>query len=175
MSILLGFIAACTERNLSILGVVVLGIVYSIFFAIILHGVIGGIQEYKRRKELGIDLDAKLEDDPEKVKEHMLFIMQFGHREGIVGMFNEFNTIFRNYPQWELQNWDVFRSWYKAQIDHMVARPNIYGMTIKEDGSPYSKEKDPLYDPDAFDWYQFKESHFHNYDDDDDNYYDDDD
>lgn len=117
--------------------------------------------ELKRRKRLGIDLFAVLEKDRRAVKDHMLFIMQFGHSGGIKGALKEFNTIFRNYPQWHLENWEVFRAWYKHQIDHMVQYPKIYVMTMKKDGSPYSKEKDDLYDPDAPDWDQFDRIHYY--------------
>lgn len=48
------------------------------------------------RVKNGVNLCANLESDPEKVKQNMLFIMQFGHAEGIVGAFKEFNKIFRN-------------------------------------------------------------------------------
>lgn len=114
--------------------------------------IIIGIKQVIWRYKNGVDLWATLETDPEKVKEHMLFIMQYGHTGGIVGALNEFNDIFRNYPQWELKNWEVFKAWYKAEIDYMIKYPKIYGMTMKYDGSPYSKEKDPLYDPNAPDW-----------------------
>ena len=36
----------------------------------------------------------------------------------------------------------------------MVKKPDIYGLTMKG-GSPYDKDKDPLYDPNAPDWEQF--------------------
>lgn len=123
------------------------------------------IAEIKRRRENGIDLFAHLETEPCKVKAHMLFIMQYGHHEGIVGAFNEFNDIFRNYPQWKLSEWEVFRAWYKNKIDHMGKYPDIYDMTMKSDGTPYDKERDSLYDPNAPDWAQFDRPHY--YDDDD--------
>lgn len=131
------------------------------------------IAEIKRRRENGIDLFAHLETEPCKVKAHMLFIMQYGHHEGIVGALNEFNDIFRNYPQWKLSEWAVFRAWYKNEIDHMVEHPDIYNMTMKSDGTPYDKERDSLYDPNAPDWAQFDRPH--HYDDCDDDEDDDDD
>lgn len=116
----------------------------------IVLGLIGGIcvfafSKIKYRKENGIDLFATLETEPEKVKERMLFIMQY---HGIEENLKELNEIFRNYPQWELHKWDLFRAWYKDQIDYMVKKPEIYGLTLKG-GLPYKKENDPLYDPEA--------------------------
>lgn len=119
------------------------------------------------RVKNGVNLCANLESDPEKVKQNMLFIMQFGHAEGIVGALKEFNQIFRNYPQWQLQDWEVFRAWYKHEIDHMAARPDTYGMRMK-DGSIYTKESDPLYDPKAPDWSLFDRKHYDDEDNEDD-------
>lgn len=103
----------------------------------------------KWRYDNGIDLFATLETDQEKLKEHMLFIMQY---HGVEENLKELNDIFRNYPQWHLEKWVVFRAWYKAQIDYMIKRPEIYGMKMKGTGEPYSIDKDPLYDPNAPDW-----------------------
>lgn len=127
----------------------------NILFSLFLGAGIGifvfPIREIKRRIDNGIDVFATLETDPEKIQEHMLFIMQ---HHGIEENLKELNDIFRNYPQWDLSNWEVFRAWYKAQIDHMIDRPEIYGLTLKG-GLPYNKDDDPLYDPDAPDWEQF--------------------
>lgn len=122
-------------------------------------GLIAGVSvflfaEIDRRIDNGIDLFASLETDPEKIKAHMLFIMQYGHSEGISGALKEFNDIFRNYPQWRLENWEVFRAWYKDLIDRAIEKPEIYVMAMK-DGSEYNKDIDPLYDPDAPDWEQY--------------------
>lgn len=125
------------------------------------------IYQIKWRKDNGVDLFATLETDEEKLKAHMLFIMQY---HGIEENLKELNDIFRNYPQWELQNWEVFRSWYKDQVDHMLKYPEIYNLTMKADGSPYSKEKDSLYDPDALDWELFDRDHSDDAADDDDDF-----
>lgn len=132
------------------------------------------IKQLKWRYDNGVDLFATLETKQKNVKEHMLYIMQYGHVNGIVGALKEFNDIFRNYPQWELENWEVFRAWYKNEIDHMTSRPKIYHIKMKYSGEPYSKEADPLYDPNAPDWSIYDREH-HYYDDDDDDYDDDDD
>lgn len=126
----------------------------------------------RRRLENGIDLFATLKSDPEKVKADMLFIMQYGHRDGISAALDEFNDIFRNYPQWRLQDWVVFRAWYKDLVDHALKYPDIYILGTKH-GDPYDKENDLLYDPDAPDWAQFDRKHY--YDDDDDDDFDDED
>lgn len=144
---------------------------YQAFFAGCLLSVMPALiiphQYYKLkwRYENGVDLFATLETDPERVKARMLHIMQWGHDAGIVGAIQEFSFIFRNYPQWHLSKWEVFRAWYKDQIDHMVKYPNVYNLTMK-DGSPYIKENDPLYDPNALDWEQFDRDHsYEQYDD----------
>lgn len=151
----------------------------SVFFAIFLTIptllLIGAIREIIWRAQNGVDVFATLETDPEKVKSHMLFVMQYGHEGGIKGAFKEFNDIFRNYPQWRLQDWEVFRAWYKHEIDHMLKYPEIYVMGLGEDGTPYSKEEDGMYDPDAPDWAQFDRDRSYDYDDDDDGDDDDDD
>ena len=123
--------------------------------------------EIKRRRENGIDLFATLKSDPEKVKADMLFIMQYGHSGGISAALEEFNDIFRNYPQWRLQDWVVFRAWYKDLVDHALEHPDIYTLGTK-DGSPYVKENDSLYDPEAPDWAQFDRKHYYDEDEDDD-------
>ena len=183
ISIILGYYLAFQESNLTIVEMLVLGLIGSAFNAFILFVAVGVVQEIKRRKELGIDIFAKLETDPEKVKAAMLYRMQWGGEGGIKETLNQFNENFHNYPQWELHNWEVFRAWYKAQIDHMVQKPEIYGLTLKG-GLPYSKEEDPLYDPNAPDWEQFDRPRYYydeddedddNYDDEDDDNYDDDD
>jgi hypothetical protein len=135
-------------------------IVASAIMGYCVSGACIAIAEIIRRKRLGIDQFATLMQSEKEVKASMLVDMQFGHHKGIEGAFKEFNDIFRNYPQWHLEDWEVFRAWYKHQIDHMVQHPDIYGLKMK-DGSPYSKEKDNLYDPDAPDWEQFDRIHYH--------------
>lgn len=166
-SILAGIYLATLEKNISFLGIVVLGVIFGVLLYLLVVFLFAAIVETIRRKRNGIDLFATLETDPEKVKQNMLFIMQFGHAEGIVGAFKEFNKIFRNYPQWQLQDWEVFRAWYKHEIDHMAAMPDIYGMRMK-DGSIYTKESDPLYDPKAPDWSLFDRKHYDDEDNEDD-------
>lgn len=127
--------------------------------------------EIQRRRDNGIDLFATLETDEEKLKAHMLFVMQWGNGGGIKGQFKELKDIFRNYPQWHLTDWEVFRAWYKDKIDFMCEHPDVFVMTMK-DGSPYEKEKDALYDPAAPDWAQFDRERYDDEDDNDDDYID---
>lgn len=115
----------------------------------------------------GVDVFATLETDPEKVKERMLFVMQYGHHNGLKGALEEFKDIFRNYPQWHFQNWVVFRAWYKNMIDGVLREPDIYHLTM-DDGEPYIKEEDPLYDPDAPTWEQFDRHHYYDINEEDD-------
>lgn len=145
----------------------------SLFIGVIIGLMVFPIAEIRRRKENNIDLFATLETNPEKVKARMLMVMQFGHEHGMVGALKEFNDIFRNYPQWELQNWEEFRAWYKYEIDHMLLYPDIYHLTIKGTGKPYNKEADPLYDPDAPDWALYDRDHTHDDEDDEDIFNDD--
>ena len=128
-----------------------------VFWALAL--IVPCIYQIKWRHDNGVDLFATLETNEEKLKEHMLFIMQY---HGVEENLKELNEIFRNYPQWELKNWEVFRAWYKAQMDHMLQYPDIYRLSA--DGAPYVKEDDPLYDPEAPDWSLYDRAH---YDDDD--------
>lgn len=110
------------------------------------------VYKIKWRYDNGVDLFATLETNEAKLKEHMLFIMR---HHGVEENLTELNEIFRNYPQWHLEDWEVFRAWYKAQIDHMMKYPDIYGLTLKGSGEPYDIEKDRMYDPEAPDWDQF--------------------
>lgn len=146
----------CMEFGLVFLALFCTVITFFIFAAII--GIIW-------RAQNGVDMLATLETDPKKVKEHMLFIMQYHSTDETL---KELNEIFRNYPQWELENWEVFRAWYKAQIDYMIDRPEIFGLTMKGSGEPYIKEQDPLYDPDAPDWSQYDRPYYDDDVDDDD-------
>ena len=128
--------------------------IFAVFGLIVTLLMIAAIMEIIRRVKNGVDLFATLESDPEKVKEHMLFVMQYGHFHGIKGALNEFNDIFRNYPELRLHEWEVFKAWYKNFIDHALEYPSIYIMKMV-DGSEYSINKDPLYDPMAPSWEQF--------------------
>ncbi|MBD5281601.1 MAG: hypothetical protein HDS33_01065 [Bacteroides sp.] len=151
----LGIYFSAQYEKMSIIGAVFLGAIVGALAFVFVVLLIGAFREIKRRADNGIDLTATLETDPEAVKSRMWVVMQFGHEDGIKGALMEFNGIFRNYPQWELENWDMFRAWYKDMIDHALAHPDIYTLTDKSDGGPYSKMRDPLYDPKAPDWEQF--------------------
>lgn len=125
------------------------------------------IRETRQRIRKGIDPWAKLETDPEVVKAHMLFVMQWGHEHGVKGAIKEFNEIFRNYPDWRLHDWEVFRAWYKDLIDHIISFHGIHALS-GPDGEPYTRENDDMYDPEAPDWKQFDRRHYYDYDVDDD-------
>lgn len=92
----------------------------------------------------------------------MMVIMRYSSfMEALV----EIQKIFiRNKPL-KLHRSKAFRAWYKNKIDFMLQHPDICHLTMKEDGSPYDKEKDDLYDPNALDWELFDEPRY--YDDDD--------
>lgn len=167
-----------TNKKLNLLLLVLFGVwLYSLYlyfgemdFGLVVLAIIGAVATFLMiaafggiiwRVNNGVDLLATLETDPEKVKQHMLFIMQY---HGAEENLKELNDIFRNYPQWELQKWEVFRAWYKDLIDHALERPKIYNLTMK-DGSEYSKENDPLYDPDAPSWELYDRKRY--YEDDD--------
>ena len=151
------------------------GLVFiSILGTIITLLVIVAVMDIIWRARNGVDLLATPEADREKVKEHMLFIMQYGHPDGIKGALSEFNDIFRNYPQWELEKWEVFQAWYKQLIDRAIEKPEIYNLKMK-DGSDYNKEQDPLYDPDAPNWEQFDRPCYYEDEEDDEDDDDDDD
>lgn len=142
------------------------------FVSVLLALIVPCVYQINWRKDNGVDLFAPLETDETTLKEHMLFIMQY---HGIEENLKELNVIFRNYPQWHLEDWVVFRSWYKAQIDHMVKYPDIYGLKMKGTGEPYNADKDPLYDPNAPDWEQYDRPHYDEDDYDEDDEDDDDD
>lgn len=155
MFVALGICFTAREDDMSILGTIFIGAIVGVMAYVFIVLLIGAFKEINRRVENRIDLTATLETDPEKVKSHMLSLMQYGTYKKMPEVFREFNDIFRNYPQWELEKWDVFRAWYKDLIDHCIANPEIFHLTNKEDGSAYVKELDPLYDPDAPNWEQF--------------------
>lgn len=111
------------------------------------------IKEFRRRWKLGIPLMVSLNKTKEQVQEHLLFLFQHGHYKGIHGLIDELNYTCRCYPEYELTEWIVFRSWYKDLVDHALSHPDIYTLKAKG-GEPYYKEDDPLYDPDAPDWWE---------------------
>lgn len=150
-----GMYFASHEQNISVAGMIFLGVLGGICIFLFVICLWGAIKEIKRRVDNEINLTSTLEHDPEKVKSRMLFIMQHGHHEGIKGALNEFDDIFRNYPQWELEKWDPFRAWYKEFIDFALEHPDIYTLTMTYDGAAYDKAADRLYDPDAPDWEQY--------------------
>lgn len=111
------------------------------------------IKEFRRRWELGIPLWASLNKTKEQVQRHLLFLFQHGHYKGIHALIDELNYTCRCYPEYELTEWIVFKSWYKDLVDHALSHPDIYTLKAKG-GEPYYKEDDPLYDPNAPDWYE---------------------
>lgn len=149
------------------------GVIASILFTFLSWVFIWVIIGIDRRIENGVDIFATLESDPKKVKERMLFVMRYGHNNGLNGAIEEFNDIFRNYPQWHFQNWVVFRAWYKDMIDRNLRYPDISHLT-KSNGEPYIKEEDPLYDPEAPAWEQFDRHHYYDINDEEDESYDED-
>ena len=164
-SLLAAIFGACLYGLYLYFGRIDFGLVFlAIFGTIITFLIIAAVIGIIWRAKNGVDMLATLETDPEKVKEHMLFIMQY---HGVEENLKELNDIFRNYPQWELEKWEVFRAWYKDLIDHALENPEIYNLAMK-DGSDYNKEQDPLYDPDAPDWKQFDRKRYYDDDDDDD-------
>lgn len=109
----------------------------------------------------------------EELQKTMLLKMQY--MQDINDTCEELNKIFNANRSLKLTRWIVFRAWYKAQIDHMLKYPETYNLTLQ--GEPYSKDDDPLYDPNAPDWslYDRKREYYDDYSDDDDDYGDDDD
>lgn len=174
-SMVLSMYLAAQEKEISFFGIVFLGVVGGIMIYLVIQSPYLIYKEIRRRVDNGIDLFANLETKPEVVKARMLHIMHYGHTEGIKGALKEFNDIFRNYPEWKLENWEVFRAWYKDFIDNSVLKyPDVYNARFKETGEPYTPEKDPLYDPNAPDWSEF-DLPKSDYDEEDDDDYDDDD
>lgn len=154
-------------------GPITVGMCFLALFILIVISIIGSLIMYmiSLAKE-GIDPLITRETDPNVLKDRMLIIMRNARFGGIKGKLEELNEIFRNYPRWELEKWVVFRAWYKDLVDHAIEHPDIYTMRMK-DGSEYSKETDPLYDPDAPDWKQYDRDYY--FDDDDDDFNDTDD
>ena len=127
----------------------------------------------------GVKLKSLFTSEKE-LHDKMLRYMNYVERGGIKGALEGLNQMFRAYPEWDLHEWIPFKAGYKHEVDYMCQRPEIYGMSFKGDGSPYIKEKDSLYDPEAPDWESMEESHLYDYlfpsyddDDDDDDDYDD--
>lgn len=112
---------------------------------------------------------VELIKDREKKQAHMLHIMQWGHTNGLNAALEEFNALFKKHPRYRLSKWIVFRSWYKHIVDDYI------DCMAMKDGSPYSKEEDPMYDPTAPDWEIYDRDHSYDYvgdeDDDDDEDY----
>ena len=151
----LGLYLASLEKNISVAGMIFLGLFGGsviFLFVVFVYALFKGKDNCSENETLSTLIP---ETDPEKVKARMLFIMQFGQHEGVKVALNEVNDIFNKYPQWELENWEVFRAWYKSLIDYALEHPDIFTLTSKINGGEYSTEADPLYDPNAPDWEQF--------------------
>lgn len=72
--------------------------------------------------------------------------------------------LFEEYPEYDLELYPPFKSWYKTFIDDW----HKDGCVKLKNGGKYHPENDPLYDPNAPDW--FGTYHiFRDYDDEDDN------
>ncbi|MGM9817167.1 MAG: hypothetical protein ACI304_08975 [Lepagella sp.] len=138
-------------EHIDFLGCIFLSILCTIVTPIIIYC----IRAIIWRIQNGVDVFATLETDPKVVKNLLLFYMQY-KPGGIKETLGKINITFKNYPQWDLSEWVVFRAWYKYQIDTALSRPEIYTVTNKYDGSPYDKDDDPLYDPEAPDWSLFE-------------------
>ena len=64
----------------------------------------------------------------------------------------ELDDIFRFYndhTDYDLKNYPPFKSWYKTHVDDWLKD----GCIRLKGGGEYKPEEDPLYDPDAPDWY----------------------
>lgn len=144
------------------------GVLMAVFMSAMTFVILAALREIRWRIKNGIDVFATLETNQEKLKRHMLFIMQHHSPDETL---KELNAIFRNYPQWELEKWMVFRAWYKHLIDSTI---RLYGTSciIKKDGTEYSTDTDSLYDPNAPVWAKFDTDRYL-YEDED--YFDDDD
>lgn len=138
---------------------------FSVLASIVSASIVVCIKELHRRWQLGIPLLEKLDQTKEQVQNHLLFRFQYGHYKGIKGLIEELNYTFRCYPEYELTDWIVFRSWYKDLVDHALAHPDIYTLTVNG-GEPYRPEDDNLYDPNAPAWSEYALKR--EYDDDDD-------
>lgn len=136
----------------------------SVLASIISASIIVYVKELHRRWQLGIPLFEKLDQTKEQVQNHLLFRFQYGHYKGIKGLIEELNYTLRCYPEYELTKWIVFRSWYKDLVDHALAHPDIYTLTVNG-GKPYRPEDDSLYDPEDPAWSEFDLKR--EYDDDD--------
>ncbi len=77
--------------------------------------------------------------------------------------------LFDEYPEYDLELYPPFKSWYKTFVDEWHKE----GCIKLKNGGKYHPENDPLYDPNAPDWFDTYHI-FRDYDDDDDEYNDDD-
>lgn len=102
---------------------------------------------YKSLRETVVYLQGK-----RKEKEaEMLVLMQF---RSFSDAMKDIELLFRQNKHLKLHRSKVFRAWYKHEIDHMTANPEIYRLSMN-DGTPYDKQKDPFYSTNAPDWAQF--------------------
>lgn len=147
----LGVYLMTLEKDVSLFGIILMGAFVGFIIYLVLKFPVLIYLEYRRRVENDIPVDVVLETNPDVVKGRMLELMYYGHLDGDDAMLAEFNQIFRYYPQWNLEEWDVFRAWYKGFIDFVLSRPDLIKIT-KNGGQEYVKEEDSLYDPDAPDW-----------------------
>ena len=78
----------------------------------------------------------------------------------------EINAVFNFYFEHEddLRDYLPFKSWYKNFVDFALEA----GIIRLKGGGEYNPKEDPLYDPNAADWYDTYKIHYYDGDDDDD-------
>lgn len=102
---------------------------------------------YKYLRETVVYLQGK-----RKEKEaEMLVLMQF---RSFSDAMKDIELLFRQNKHLKLHRSKVFRAWYKHEIDHMTANPEIYRLSMS-DGTTYDRAKDPFYSHNAPDWEQY--------------------
>ena len=86
----------------------------------------------------------------------LFFFMKCGSEEGTNGVFKIFNELSEKHPERKFSSWIVFKAWYKDVIDFAESHPSAISITLNN-GKPYNKFDDPMYDPNAPDWDDFKD------------------
>ncbi len=101
------------------------------------------------RVQNGVDVWATLISDENLVKEKMLIAMRYRTTQEAM---DELSVYFRNYPQWPLEEWEVFRAWYKYTIDKALKFPQYPHLRWDRMDETYTTKFDGYYDPEAPDW-----------------------
>ncbi len=138
--------------HMTLQGSLLLGLACGIGVAIVSIAADVFVRQHKAGNGLFTPTEEVWERVGNQIKTKMLHRMQYQQGvEDIRDFIKTYNYYMSRYPKIGLKDWPPFKAWYKDLVDRALARPDMYTLT-NSDGTPYNKDADSFYDPDAPDW-----------------------